>query len=197
MPNTISLIPHVSIPLDWFLELACVDQVTGDSFSTIEASIAEQIRTVDPQEMVCHLEPIEGSPNLFQAYRIQNWRESQLRRARLKERSEVERQQRFENEQSVLEHEKKLLRKRELFNATIVFVNRNHPKVYHLLTRDCKTDKQKYDTFEYFIFRALNGENRAISAKFGISEDEIAEFQSLPADPKWNNPLYNPKEKAL
>jgi hypothetical protein len=191
-----NLIPSILIPLDWFLDLACVDQVTGDSFTTVDATLAQQIKTVDPQELLTHIEPVEGSGDqLFQIYPIKNWRESLLRRTRLKARAEIERQQRFEIEQSILDNQKKILRKRELFTATIVYVNRHHPGVYHLLTRDCKTDKQKYDTFEYFIFRALNGENMAIARKFGISEEDVIEFKSLPHDPQWTNPLYNPPEK--
>lgn len=180
--------PTISINLPYYLALACRGI---DSVAILSKEMGQYLKTIDPSEEHCHVELMLAT-GLAHVYPIQEWRSSLVRREKIQARSEEERQRRFSIEAKVEEEKKLITHRREILQATISAVNRRLPRAWSILTAQLSTENQKHEYFEYYIFRALNGENPEIAAKFGITADEIAEFKSLPGDPEWKNRFYNP-----
>lgn len=91
---------NITIPLKEYLDLL----IRHNEYAVADCGVVRLIQQIDPQETLCHIEPIEGK-DLSRVYHIKDWRESAAHREKLKAKMTVEREKfdaRKEKEQSAL-----------------------------------------------------------------------------------------------
>lgn len=178
--------PLIEITLEDFLELTC--HRTFDSYAVITRQRANQILAIDPLEEWSHIEEY-GNDNLVKLYPIKIWKESPEKLLKDRSNSEQGRQERFETQQKQSLKVAQIQRKRDIIAEVSVDVRKRFP-TWLSICKGLSTWQQQIEYLEYFIFRALNGENETIRIKFGIEKEICEEFQKLPADEGWRNKYY-------
>lgn len=177
--------PPIIISLDYYLNLACRG---FENVATVSSAFGKYInQTVDPNEQHTHVEFSIGPNNLAQIYPIQTWRETVIRRERVKAQAEVDRQARFIEQEHALLIREALIHKRELLAAEIARIRRNYPKTVAI----------DYDIVEHNVFKALCGNNKPIAERFLITQESIDEFFKLPIDPEFKNKHWLLEQEML
>lgn len=178
--------PLISISLEYYLQLACR---SFDGYATIPHGLADVIKKADPTEQHHHLEPY-GNPLLTKLYPIDVWRRCYEKITKDRENSEKDRQLRFGKEEELEKYRAQIQRKRDIIAEANADVKKKFPNILVTLGRGLQTWNQQQEFFEYYLFRALNGENEKVREKFGLEKSTCEEFQLLPADPGWRNKYY-------
>lgn len=192
--------PLISISLEYYLSLACR---SFEGYAVIGLELSTLIKSIDPQEIYAHIEPIsissdsnptqpQVSTNVARLYPIQTWRETSAKFYKDKERAEKDRKARYAQEENLTKTAHLIQRKRDILAEVNADVRKKWPRIADILTKnDPKMSwNQKEEFYIYFLFRSLNGENEGARVKFGIEDEVAKEFQSLPADPTFHNKYY-------